>query len=132
MIFKTGDIFEAKFCVSAETHQGFIKLFLDKNPLHTNPEFAIARGFKGTVMHGNILNGFLSYFVGECLPLKDVVIHSQDIQFKNAVYLNDELQFKAEVTGVYESVDAIEFKYDFKNRDAKIVAKGKLQIGLLN
>ena len=82
-------------------------------------------------MHGNILNGFLSFFIGERLPTKDVIIHSQEIQFKNAVYLNDELQFNAEVIGIYESVNAIEFKYSFKNKTAKIVAKGKFQIGVL-
>jgi acyl-CoA thioesterase FadM len=81
-------------------------------------------------MHGNILNGFVSYFIGECLPTKNVIIHSQEIQFKNAVYLNDELQFKSEIIGIYESVNAIEFKFDFKNKEGKTVAKGKIQIGL--
>lgn len=82
-------------------------------------------------MHGNILNGFLSYFIGECLPTKDVIIHTQEIQFKNAVYLNDTLKFKAEIIGVYESVNVIEFKYNFINKDRQIIAKGKIQIGLL-
>lgn len=99
--------------------------------MHTNEQFAISKGFKGMVMHGNILNGFLSYFIGERLPDKNVIIHSQEIQFKNPVYLNDELKFTAIISGIYESVNAIEFKYDFKNADSKTVAKGKIQIGLL-
>ncbi|PWA04053.1 MaoC/PaaZ C-terminal domain-containing protein, partial [Flavobacterium psychrotolerans] len=130
MIFKFGDKFEERFIVSDETYNGFIQIFKDKNPLHTDENFAIENGFKGKVMHGNILNGFLSYFIGECLPTKNVIIHSQEIQFKNAVYLNDELQFKAEITGIYESVNAIEFKFDFKNATTKTVAKGKIQIGI--
>jgi acyl dehydratase len=120
-----------KFIVSDETYQGFILLFNDNNPLHTNKEFAISKGFKDKVMHGNILNGFLSYFVGECLSDKNVIIHSQEIQFKNPVYLDDELEFEAEVIGVYESVSAIEFKYRFTNLESKTVAKGKIQIGIL-
>ncbi|MEO5892980.1 MAG: MaoC/PaaZ C-terminal domain-containing protein [Ferruginibacter sp.] len=131
MIFKEGDEFSEKFLVSTETYRGFIQLFRDNNPLHTSDEFAAAHGFSSKVMHGNILNGFLSYFIGECLPTKDVIIHSQEIQFKNAVYLGDELQFNAAVTGFYESVNAIEFKYSFKNAASKTVAKGKFQIGLL-
>lgn len=131
MIFKQGDTFEERFVVSNEIHSGFIATFKDRNPLHTDNSFAIAKGFKGIVMHGNILNGFLSYFIGECLPTKDVIIHSQDIQFKNAVYLNDVLMLNAEITGVFESVNAIEFKYSFKNSDGKTVAKGKFQIGIL-
>lgn len=131
MSLQLDDKFTESFIVSNDTYQGFIHLFKDQNPLHTNTEFAVAKGFQGCVMHGNILNGFLSYFIGECLPLKDVIIHSQEIQFKNAVYVNDVLAFTATVTGVYESVNAVEFKYDFKNAANKTVAKGKIQIGIL-
>ncbi len=130
-MFTLSNIYSETFIVSTEIYEGFIYLFKDKNPLHTNQQFALGKGFKSEVMHGNILNGFLSYFIGECLPTKDVIIHSQEIQFKNAVYKNDVLQLRAEVIGVYESVNAIEFKYAFTNAALKTVAKGKFQIGLL-
>lgn len=129
-MFRTDDIFTRDFIVSDEVYTGFIQLFKDKNPLHTNEDFALGKGFKGKVMHGNILNGFLSYFIGEMLPTQDVIIHSQEIQFKNPVYLNDSLQFKAKVVGFYESVNVVEFKFEFRN-DAKVAAKGKIQIGIL-
>ena len=131
MILKSGDTFDESFIVSDEIYNTFIQLFKDQNPLHTNDQFAKEKGFKKRVMHGNILNGFLSYFIGECLPSKSVIIHSQEIQFKNPVYLNDELKFNAVVTGVHDSVNAVEFKFEFKNTEAKTVAKGKIQIGVL-
>lgn len=101
------------------------------NPLHTNESFAQNKGFKERVMYGNILNAFVSYFVGECLPTKDVIIHTQDIAFKLPVYLNDELLFESEIEGIYESVNTIEFKFKFINQNNKVVAKGHVQIGLL-
>ena len=131
MLFAIGDKFEQQFVLTSAVYDGFIGVFNDKNPLHTDDVFARSRGFKGKVMHGNILNGFLSYFIGECLPSGDVIIHSQEIQYKNAVYLNDRLCFEALVTGVFESVKAVEFKFSFKSADASILAKGKFQIGLL-
>lgn len=131
MLLNVGDTFKKSFDVSSETYLSFIELFQDRNPLHTNKEFATSNGFNDCVMHGNILNGFLSYFIGECLPTKHVIIHSQEIQYKNPVYLNDKLDFNAVVAGVYESVATIEFKYEFKNISEKTVAKGKIQIGLL-
>ena len=69
--------FELNFTVTESIYLGFIENFQDKNPLHTNESFAVSKGFKSKVMHGNILNGFLSYFIGEALPSKDVIIHSQ-------------------------------------------------------
>jgi 3-hydroxybutyryl-CoA dehydratase len=130
--FQLNDKFERIFIVSERVYYGFIDIFKDTNPLHTNEDFAIKKGFKGRVMHGNILNGFLSYFIGECLPDKNVIIHSQEIQFKNAVYLNDELHFEAKIVGIFESVNAIEFSFSFKNYDSLVVSKGKVQIGVLN
>ena len=109
-------------------HAGFIDLFEDKNPLHTNKDFAHAKGFKDTVMHGNILGGFLSYFIGECLPSKNVIIHRQEIKYMNPVYLNDTLDLKAEVSDVFDSVGAVEFKFQFEKGNLKI-AKGNFQIG---
>lgn len=119
------------FTVSGEVYDSFIQLSADRNPLHTDESFAIAKGFKGRVMHGNILNAFVSYFVGELLPVKNVIIHAQSIKFALPVYMHDELEFTAEVAGYYESVHTYEFKFFFKNADGKKVAKGEVQIGLL-
>lgn len=130
-MIKTGDTISKKYLVSESIYTGFMHLFDDNNLMHTNEKFAMAHGFEGKVMHGNILNGFLSNFIGECLPEKEVIIHSQEIQYKNPVYLNDELLFEAKVSGVFESVSAIEFKFTFKNSASKTVAKGKIQIGIL-
>jgi 3-hydroxybutyryl-CoA dehydratase len=126
-----GQKFTKRFNVSTGVYDGFIKLFLDKNPLHTDAAFARDKGFRDRVMHGNILNGFLSFFIGECLPVKNVIIHSQEIQYKNPVYLEDVLDLEAEVADIFESVKTVEFKFVFRNSSAKIVAKGKIQIGII-
>ncbi len=127
---KPGYKVNLKFTVDETVYNGFIELFKDNNPLHTNKEYAVSKGFKERVMHGNILNGFLSYFIGECLPTKDVIIHSQQINYSKPVYLNDTLDFEAEVEEVYESVKVVKFKFNFKNSEGKKVAKGEIQIGL--
>lgn len=128
-MFTINSEYTFSFAVSASIYNGFIQLFKDTNPLHTDESFAIQKGFKGKVMHGNILNGFLSYFIGECLPTKNVIIHSQEIQYKLPVYLNDVLQFKAKITDIFESVNVIEFKFEFRNTDSKVVSKGTIKIG---
>lgn len=130
-MFKEGNKFEYPFIVDQSTYFGFKSTFNDNNVLHTNQEFAESKGFKGIVMHGNILNGFLSYFVGECLPIKNVIIHSQEIQFKNPVYLNNRLMLNAEIVNFSEAVGVVEFKFKFMNDSGKIVAKGKIQIGII-
>lgn len=131
-MMKQGDKFEKQFVVSSEVYEGFIKIFKDQNELHTNKEFAQSKGFKSEVMHGNILNGFLSYFVGECLPVRNVIIHSQEIKYPNPMYLGDQITLKVEVADVFESVNAIEFRFQFQNENNLPVGKGKIQVGLLS
>jgi len=128
---KKNDVFEEKFIVTEKIYNGFINTFNDTNPLHVNEQFARNKGFKSKVMHGNILQGFISYFVGECLPTKEVIIHSQEISFNKPVYLNDELTFKAIIQDIFESVNVVEIKFSFINNDSVTVAKGKINIGLL-
>jgi 3-hydroxybutyryl-CoA dehydratase len=123
--------FKKQFIVSSKVYQGFIQLFDDKNPLHTDSVFAKQKGFEEIVMHGNILNGFLSYFVGELLPVKNVIIHSQEINYRYPVYLNDSVTLIAEAKEIHESVNTIIFKFSFTNQNNKTIAKGNIQIGLL-
>lgn len=131
MVFNVDDKFDQNFFLSPEVYRGFMEVFGDRNPLHTDDEFAVKHRFEKKVMHGNILNGFLSYFIGECLPVKNIVIHSQEIVFKKPVYLNDRLFLAASVTHVSPGVGVVEFKFQFRNLSQAIVAKGTITIGIL-
>ncbi len=129
---KLGDRFTQDFEITKVVYHGFIEIFRDRNELHTDGAFARAKGFQSEVMHGNILNGFLSYFVGECLPIRNVIIHSQEIKFAKPVYMGDRLKLQAEISGIFDSVGALEFKFQFQNESGTNVAKGRLQVGVLS
>lgn len=126
-----GDRYSHTYTVNEPVYQAFIYLFNDKNPLHTSSDYAKKRGFNERVMHGNILNGFLSHFIGEGLPEKNVIIQKQEIRYYHPVYLNDTLELQAEVAEVFESVHSVEIKYYFQNPAGKKVAKGVIQIGMI-
>jgi len=85
-------------------------------------------------MYGNILNAFISHFVGMLLPSREVMIQSQDINFHKPVYLNDEIQLEARIEQVSEAVNIIIYKLKFRRMHegkTELVAKGHVQIGLL-
>ncbi len=116
--------------VTPEVYSAFQTVSGDFNPLHTDLAFATKKGFTGRVMYGNILNAFISHFVGMLLPSQDVMILSQDINFHKPAYLNDEITLKASIDDVSEAVGYISYKLVFY-RDKERVAKGHVQISVL-
>jgi acyl dehydratase len=129
--FVVGREFLQTFTVTDETYQKFQECSKDMNPLHTDEAFAKDKGFTGKVMYGNILNAFISYFVGMCLPTKNVVLESQGISYHKPIYMNDTVNLTATVNEVHENINVVMFKYKFRNGRNELVAKGNIQIGVL-
>lgn len=130
-MFDKGQVFTSNYFISEVLHEKFSDLFGDKNILHIDHDYSKAKGFKGRVVFGNILNGFISNFIGMKLPYKNVMIYSQKINFRKAVYINDTLELKMEVKEFYQSVSTCELKFEFINQLDKKVANGEIKIGLL-
>jgi acyl dehydratase len=129
--FFIGQQFNEVFLLTEHIYKSFQECSKDMNPLHTDNAFAKSQGFHDRVMYGNILNVFISYFIGECLPVKNVIIHSQNINYKNPVYLNDTLRLEVIVIEIHESVNVIVFKFKYFNQHYEFIANGKIQIGVL-
>lgn len=126
---KAGDRFVDNFEITEKLHSGFVDLFADRHPLHTDEAYAKSLGFDAVVMHGNILCGFLSYFIGERFAEPDVMILTQSIKFSRPVYMNDSLRLDVEVIDVHESVNVVEIDCKFRNAKQQIVASAKMNIG---
>ena len=56
------------YTISQRIYESFLGTFEDVNPIHVDDELARSHGFPGVVMHGMILNGFISHFVGSDCP----------------------------------------------------------------
>ena len=121
--------------VTPEVYFSFQRCSSDFNPLHTDKAFANKKGFDSCVMYGNILNAFISHFVGMMLPSREVMIQSQDICFNKPVFLNDIIELEGTVETVSEAVNIIEYKLKFRRIKEgvkpELVAKGHVLIGLL-
>ncbi len=119
--------------ITPGVYYSFQRCSNDYNPLHTDTVYATNKGFKGQVMYGNILNAFVSHFVGMLLPVRNVVLQSQEINFHKPVYLNDELSFESQIVAVSETSNFVRYKFVFRRIDGEnreLVARGIVQVGL--
>jgi acyl dehydratase len=130
-MMKEGDLFKVHFTVSEDVFKGFRATFKQENPFHTDDAICQERGYREKIMPGNILSGLVSQFVGEHLPLKDVLFHTLTISFLLPVYVNDELELNAEIVYCSESIPVYEFKGYFKNQEGRKVAKFSIQLGII-
>ena len=129
--FTLGDELKAEYCVSYEVYKGFLDVFKDDNLMHTSAHYANKYGFNEIVMHGNILNGFISNFIGTKLPTKNLVIISQQIKFRNPVYLNDRIQIKSIVNEIHEAFGLVILKMLLTNHEGHKVASSTVEVKIL-
>ena len=123
--------FSNEFVVNKDKIEKFISLSDDRNPLHTDRDYAFSKGFESIVVHGNIQNCFISFFIGECLPTKEVILLSNSIDYIAPIYLNQKLFFNSTVTGLFESVGVVEFKFVFTSINGEKLSKGKIKVKIL-
>lgn len=119
------------YTISPEVYDAFRAASGDENPLHTDDAYARALGFPEKVMHGMILGGFISHFVGMRFPGGRVVLHSVDTQFKSPCHLHDEIRIDARVTQVAEAVGVAVMTLVLTNATrGRVAAKARVQVGL--
>lgn len=133
---KRSNHLEHDYEVTSEVYYAFQRCSNDYNPLHTDIAFAAGKGFSQCVMYGNILNAFISNFVGMLLPSRHVMIQAQDIKFHHPVFLHDVLTLEASIDQVCEAVNSVIYKLRFVKKSkigggGILLAKGHVQIGFL-
>ena len=86
------------YTITPEVYEHFLAAFHDYSPVHFDEAFAQSRGFRGKVMHGSLLNGFASHFIGMYFPGQLSLLLAADLRFSNPSYLGDAIRMEVEVT----------------------------------
>jgi len=83
------------YVITQEIYEHFLAAFQDHSSVHVDEAFARSRGFSGKVMHGSLLNGFVSHFVGMHFPGQSSLLLSVDLRFSHPSYLGDAIRMRA-------------------------------------
>jgi 3-hydroxybutyryl-CoA dehydratase len=123
--------FERQYVISQDVYQRFLDLFGDASPLHVSDEAAISCGFAAKLMHGAILNGFISNFVGMYFPGKRTLELGVQIGFVKPTYVGDVLKLRAAVRQRMEFNNVVTLQFRFL-RESVVVAKGLISVMICN
>ena len=103
--------------------------FDDRSPVHVDEAHALKRGFEGKVMHGAILNGFLSHFVGMVFPGSESLLLSTDLRFSKPSYADDRILLEAKVNHKLDAGNVIQMDVSFTNLTRSWqAARGRVQV----
>jgi 3-hydroxybutyryl-CoA dehydratase len=117
------------YVITREVYQGFLDAFHDYSPVHVDKTFAKAQGFEGRVMHGSILNGFVSHFVGMHFPGKFSLLLSVDLRFSNPSYLGDSIHLEMVVSQKLDARNIIVLDATLSNTTRNcLAARGRIQV----
>ena len=120
---------EHSYVLTPKVYESFLRAFDDRSPIHVDPERAKARGFAGPVMHGAILCGFVSHFVGMVFPGANSLLLAADLRFSKPSYLGDALRLQAKVAQKVDAQQVVVLHVSFLNQTrGHVTAKGRLQI----
>jgi len=115
--------------VQEQVIAAFLAAFADHSRIHVDDEYARTQGFKARVVHGAILNGFVSHFIGMIMPGHKAMVLSVDMRYHNPVYLDDVIEMHGEVTHQSPAQKVVVMEFTLKNQtQANIAAKANAKI----
>lgn len=118
--------------ITEKMQDNFRNLSGDINPMHSDKNFAIERGFENKLVFGMLTASFFSTLVGVYLPGKNCLFQEcKDIKFHSPVFVGDELLVKGEVIEIDERFRRITIKAVIRNQENKKVCSSKLIAGVL-
>ena len=122
-------VHESRYQITSQVYDNFLASYGDFSPLHVDADFARQSGFEGRVMHGCILYGFLSHFVGMVFPGRRSLLLSADLGFNAPSYLGDELSLSARVAQKMDAKRVVLLHVSIRNETrSTTAARGRVQV----
>ena len=121
---KIGQSKEFQITITESMVNDFAKISGDFSPIHMDEIYAKSTSFKKRVVHGMLLASFLSRVDGMYLPGKHALYFSQNIEFRNPCFIDDELTIESKVIDKSISTKILKIESKIFNQENKILLYG--------
>ncbi|MBN2218957.1 MAG: MaoC family dehydratase [Kosmotogaceae bacterium] len=95
--FFVGQSFSTRRKISAEMVDSFANLTGDRNPVHTDEEFAVNSRFGRRIAHGMLSVGIISAILGNEFPGPGSIYMKQEVRFLKPIFLEEEVIITVEI-----------------------------------
>jgi 3-hydroxybutyryl-CoA dehydratase len=94
-----------KFLITEQIVEDFAKVSQDFNAIHMDDEYAKKSNFKGRIVHGMLLGGYISNIIANDYPGEGSIYLNQTMFFLNPCYIGDEVEV------IVELIEQVKSKY---------------------
>ncbi|KUK81087.1 enoyl-CoA hydratase [Mesotoga sp. Brook.08.YT.4.2.5.1] len=95
--FYEGKSFSTKRVITTAMVDSFAELTGDKNPVHTDEEFAKNTRFGRRIAHGMLSVGIISAILGNDFPGPGSIYMKQEVKFLKPIFLEEEVKITIEI-----------------------------------
>ena len=127
---REGDTVRWRHEVTPEEVEAFARLSGDVNPLHLDDAFGQQRGFRGRVVHGALVNAYISRILGTELPGSGCLWLSQSTRFSRPVYVADPIEVVVRVVHKSESLRTLVLETTVANQRGEIIVAGEAKVSV--
>lgn len=128
-IVLNGDPYE----ITESIYRSFVVDFADCSPIHVDEDFARSLGFKSKVMHGAIINGFVSHYVGVFFAGRNGFLLSTNIKYLEPNYLGDKIILESQIKSKSEATSVVEIILSIRNQtQSTLAARAAVQVKFIN
>lgn len=110
----------------------FAELSGDYNPLHMDENYAKDSQFEQRISHGMLLGSFFSQLVGMHMPGKKCLYLSQNLNFHNPCYIDDEIFVQGIVKQKSNSTRMLEIEITIHNKKNLLLVDGIARVMVTN
>lgn len=130
-VIAVGDQASREYTITPAVYAHFLAAFADRSPIHVDAEYARRRGFSGPVMHGAIMSGFVSHFVGMHFPGRRSLLLSVDLRYSRPSFLGDRFALEATVSQTVQSQRVVVLNLAFHNlTQGQVTATGRAHVAV--
>jgi acyl dehydratase len=127
-MFEVNQVFVHEFQFSQDEVNRFAEVTGDKNPVHTDPEFAAKSMFRRPIMHGMLSASLFSKVFGTLFPGEGTIYLKQSLNFLKPMYVDTKYQAVFTVRDVQKDKHRALVETLIKNADGLVCTSGEATI----
>ena len=125
---QANDTFTHRFKFSQDEVNRFAEVTGDKNPVHTDPDYAAKTMFKRPIMHGMLGAALFSKVFGTLFPGEGTIYLKQSLNFLKPMYPDTEYEAVFTVKEVVKDKNRAIVETVIKNADGLVCTSGEATV----